>query len=150
MKHLIRKILRESENDFDWANNIDPLSWKISAESFGDVKAMIKDLYNNDPMNFLLSLPKLEPVQSKARPGLTFFRYKTKENLMAHSKRMNALYINEDKIWSVLEDHFGLNYTETQQLTKRWVDEVYNIRDLNTIGHMNNWLSNLDEVYNLK
>ena len=134
MKELIRKILRESENDFNWSesNEINHFNWEENAENFGGHKNMIKDLYDNDPMNFLLSLPKMEVVQSTENPDYILFRYEPKKNLMVYDKKNKKVYINYYEIWSVLQDFFGLNYTETQQLTKRWVDEVYNLRGITT------------------
>jgi hypothetical protein len=47
---------------------------------------------------------------------------------MIYDRKNEVVYIHHDEIWSFLEDKFGLNYSETQELTKRWLDEVYNLR----------------------
>jgi hypothetical protein len=47
---------------------------------------------------------------------------------MVYNRENDYVYINYDEIWSVLGDKFGLNYSEIQDLTKRWLDEVYNLR----------------------
>ena len=47
---------------------------------------------------------------------------------MIYDRKNEYVYINYDKIWSVLEDNFGLSYDETEELTKRWLGEVYNLR----------------------
>jgi len=126
----LKKIIREEINDFEWAQSdeINHLNWKENAENFGGNENMVRDLYNNDPMNFLLSLPKMDVVESKNYPDWTLFRYKPKENLMIYDRKNGYVYVDHEKIWSILNDHFGLNYTETQQLIKAWLYEVYNLR----------------------
>jgi hypothetical protein len=47
---------------------------------------------------------------------------------MIYDRKNGYVYINYDEIWSVLEDKFGLNYGEIQELTRVWLDEVYNLR----------------------
>ena len=46
------------------------------------------------------------------------------------------VYIDYDDIWSVLEEHFGLKYSEIQELTKMWLGEVYNLRGITTFTSM--------------
>ena len=49
---------------------------------------------------------------------------------MIYDKNSFAVYISYDDIWSFLEKGFGLNYTEIQELTEMWLDEVYNLRGI--------------------
>jgi hypothetical protein len=80
------------------------------------------------PMDFLNLYNDLESVQSEEQPDWTLFRYEKHKNLMIYHRKNDYVYINYDEIWSVLEDKFGLNYSEIQKLTERWLDEVYNLR----------------------
>ena len=105
--------------------------WKLSRIRVGD-KHLVKLGFNNDPMEFLNLFNDLDVVQSEEEPDWTLFRYKPKENLMIYDRKNNYVYINYDDIWSVLEDKFGFNYDETQELTQRWLDEVYNLRGVTT------------------
>jgi hypothetical protein len=101
-------------------------------------------------MEFLNLFNDLDVVQSEEQPDWTLFRHKPKENLMIYYRKNNHVYIDYDKIWSILRDNFGLNYDETQKLTKRWLDEVYNLRGVTTVGVLSKTMPRLDEVYNLK
>ena len=101
--------------------------WERGVMSVGE-KHLTKLGFNNDPMEFLNLFNDLNVVQSEERPHWTLFRYKSKENLMIYDRKNEYVYINYDKIWSVLEDNFGLSYDETEELTKRWLGEVYNLR----------------------
>jgi hypothetical protein len=80
-----------------------------------------------EPMDFLNLFNDLESVQSEERQEWTLYRYKKRHNLMVYNRENDYVYINYDEIWSVLGDKFGLNYSEIQDLTKRWLDEVYNL-----------------------
>jgi hypothetical protein len=86
----------------------------------------------------------MDVAQSEQNPDWTLFRYEPKKNLMVYDKKNKTVYINYYEIWLVLEDHFGLNYTEIQELTKTWLDEVHNLRGITTADHRwsrwNSWM----------
>ncbi len=81
-----------------------------------------------EPIDFLILFNDLESVQSEEESNWVLYRYKKGHNFMIYDRKNDYVYINYYEIWSVLEDKFGLNYSETQELTKRWLDEVYNLR----------------------
>ena len=81
-----------------------------------------------EPMDFLNLFNDLEVTQSDEYEDWTLYRYMKGNNIMTYNGRTEVIYINYNEIWSVLENKFGLNYSETQELTKRWLDEVYNLR----------------------
>jgi hypothetical protein len=68
---------------------------------------------------------------------------------MIYNRKNDYVYINYNEIWSVLVNKFGLNYDETQELTQRWLDEVYNLRGV-TPRYFYEEANQLDEVYKLK
>ena len=45
-----------------------------------------------------------------------------------YNKKNGRVFISYDKIWSFLQNFFGLNYEEIQDLTKEWVEEHYKLR----------------------
>jgi hypothetical protein len=81
-----------------------------------------------EPMDFLNLFNDLESVQSEEDEDWVLYRYKKGHNIMIYDRINEVVYINYYEIWSVLENKFGLNYFEIQELTKRWLDEVYNLR----------------------
>ncbi len=81
-----------------------------------------------EPTDFLNLFNDLESVQSEEYEHWVLYRYKKGHNFMIYDRKNDYVYINYDEIWSFLGDKFGLNYSETQELTKRWLDEVYNLR----------------------
>jgi hypothetical protein len=80
-----------------------------------------------EPMDFLNLFNDLESVQSEERPSFMLYRYKKGHNFMVYNRKKDYVYINYYEIWSVLGDKFGLNNSEIKELTKRWLDEVYNL-----------------------
>jgi superoxide dismutase, Fe-Mn family len=107
--------------------------WQRGVISVGE-KNLLKLGFNNDPMEFLNLFNDLDVVQSEEKPDWTLFRYKPKENLMIYNRKNDTTYFDYYKIWSVLQESFGLNYDETQEVTKRWLGEVYNLRGITTSG----------------
>jgi hypothetical protein len=80
------------------------------------------------PMDLLNLFNDLESVQSEEYEDYVLYRYKKGHNIMIYNRKNDYVYINYDEIWSVLGNKFGLNYTDIQKLTERWLDEVYNLR----------------------
>jgi hypothetical protein len=81
-----------------------------------------------EPIDFLNLFNDLESVQSEDGEDWALYRYKKGHNTMVYDRESGEVHINYDEIWSVLEDKFGLNNSEIQDLTKRWLDEVHNLR----------------------
>jgi hypothetical protein len=88
-----------------------------------------------EPIDFLNLFNDLESVQSEEYGDYMLYRYKKGHNFMIYDRKNEYVYINYDEIWSVLEDNFGLKYSEIQELTKRWLDEVYNLRGITPWGN---------------
>ena len=87
-----------------------------------------------EPMDFLNLFNDLDVVQSEEVEDWTLYRYKKGHNFMIYNRKNEYVYISFNDIWSVFEDKFGLNYDETYELTKAWLDEVYNLRGVTPSG----------------
>ena len=133
MKQLIRKILKEETLKQNLIDEIKEIGFNDTANLVGGIDNLFKILNINTPMDFLHLFDNLDVVQSEEKPDWTLFRYKPKQNLMIYNRKNNYVYIGYDDIWSVLEEHFGLKYSEIQKLTKMWLGEVYNLRVITTI-----------------
>jgi hypothetical protein len=105
---------------------------KKCKEIFG-VKVLFTIGFNNDPMEYLNLFNDLDVVQSIEKENWTLFRYEKGNNLMVYDRKNEHVYINYNQIWSVLRNDFGLDYDETQQVTKEWVGIVYNLRGDTTL-----------------
>ena len=108
------------------------LGTESTINNVGGWKNFCKILNIESPMDFLHLFEDLEQVQSEEREEWTLFRYRKDENLMIYNRITEYVYINYDEIWKFLEDKIGLNNNEIQLLTKKWLDEVYNLRRVTT------------------
>ena len=102
------------------------------------------------PMDFLHLFDDLEQVQSEQYRNNTLFRHKKGNNLMVYDRKSKEVYIDYDEIWSFLEDKFDLTFSVAQAVTKKWLDEVYNLSEITPYKEKVNLTFRLDEVYNLK
>ena len=133
MKDIIRKILKEESLKQEnlkklLKQQVKEEGWEFAADLVGGSEDLAKLAFNNDPMDFLNLFNDLDVVQSDEKPNWVLFRYIPKQNFMFYDRKNGKVYINYDKIWSVLKNKFGLNYIETQELTKIWLDKIYNLR----------------------
>ena len=113
-------------------------------------KNLLKIGFDNNPGEFLNLFNDLNIVQSEQYSNWTLFRYKPNENLMVYDRKNDVVYLDYDKIWSVLRFKFGLKSTETKGLTEEWLDEVYNLRGITTEREFLYKTFPLGEVYNLR
>ena len=134
MKHIIRKILKEENLKHNLKQQIKDYGWKDAAELVGGVDEFLSIMNFKSPMDFLHIFDGMEVVQSEDYPEWTLFRYNPKNNIMVYDRKNNEAYISYDDIWSVLQSNFDLNYFEVQELTKRWLSEVYNLRDITILA----------------
>jgi hypothetical protein len=76
------------------------------------------------------------PFETEEYPDYIFFM-KDGEIIFDYYKKNGIVYISYDKIWSFLENFFGLEYEEIQDLTKEWVEEHYKLRVTTTFTRLN-------------
>ena len=132
MEKLIKKILKEESIKQDLKQSIKDFGWESTASLVGGPKELAELAFNNNPMEFLNMYNDLGIVQSKGIPEWTLFRYEKGKNILAYDRKNDKVYINYREIWSVLQYDFGFYYDEIQQLTERWLSEVYNLRGVTT------------------
>ena len=68
----------------------------------------------------------LTPYETDEYPDFIFFM-KDGEIIFDYNKKNGWIYVSYDKIWSLLESFFGLEFEETQALTKEWLEEHYKL-----------------------
>ena len=134
MKHIIRKILKEENLKQNLKQQVKDYGMQDAAELVGGMDNFLSLMNFESPMDFLHLFDDLNVVQSKEEKDWTLFRYKPKNNIMVYDIIINEVYINYDEIWSVLQSHFDINYFEILELTKRWLGDVYNLRDITILS----------------
>jgi hypothetical protein len=83
------------------------------------------------PMDFLHLFDNLERVQSEEKKNWTLFRYKKGYNYIVYDRKNEEVYINNVEILMILLNmiqQFDTTYTVIQEVTKKWLGEVYNLK----------------------
>ncbi len=144
MKELIRNILKEESLKQNLKQQIKDYGWRDTAEMVNGSEELAKLAFDNDPMEFLHMFDDMDVVQSESDINLTLYRYEKGHNLMIYDRKNEYVYIDYSDIWLFLEDGFGLNYSEIQAFTTRWVDESYNLKGVTTPNRLflsiNRWM----------
>ena len=128
----MKLIITESQKEKVLRDLIKNNGVKFASNMVGGIENLFDVLNIKSPMEFLHLFDDLEQVQSEQREDLILFRYKPNYNLMIYVSKNETVYIDYDEIWSFLEDKFGLSYEETRAFTKKWLDNVYNFREITT------------------
>jgi hypothetical protein len=113
MKNLIRKILREEFDDFDWAEEL-----VGNTKQFSPAEEFLYEIMSN-----------LKAVPSEKNPGWMLYKDKSGVTLMADSvdrdKKDPYLWVDYDEIWLKLRQKFGLNNQETKDLCVRMLEMTH-------------------------
>jgi hypothetical protein len=102
--------------------------WEYASKLAGEPNELAELVFNNDPMEFLNMFNDMDVVQSESDINWTLYRYEKGHNLMVYDRTNVYVVISYSDIWLFLEDGFGLNDSEVQELIMRWLDEVYEIK----------------------
>jgi hypothetical protein len=76
----------------------------------------------------------LKPYETEQYPHHVFFM-KDKQVIFDYNKKNGRVFISYYNIWSLLEDVFGMEYKQNQEVTKLWMEEHYNLRVTTTETH---------------
>jgi len=130
LTNIVKTVIKENSLQDELIQQIKEYGWKETSQYVGGRVNLKKLVGIESPIDFLNLFNDLDVVQSIKSQSWSLFRYKKGRNLMIYDKNSFAVYISYDDIWSFLEKGFGLNYTEIQELTEMWLDEVYNLRGI--------------------
>jgi hypothetical protein len=140
-------LLIENKKNQSLIDVIKEDGWESAAELVGGVENLKNLTGIGTPIDFLNIFTDLDVVQSEEKPDWELYRYEKGNNMMIYNRKNDYVFIDYHKIWSFLEKVFGLNYSETQQLTEEWLSEVYNLRGVTSSGYGRLFFSELSEAY---
>jgi hypothetical protein len=128
MRNIIKKVLKE---EFDSKSEriksiVNKYGVDQAIDMIVDGKNIIRQVYNNDPYNFLEQFNNLIPVESY---GVIFYKDKNKLPLFYYypNQKNSNVFINKEKIWMFFSDVIGLKTHEIQEIISNWLEETYNI-----------------------
>jgi hypothetical protein len=125
LKQYIKKVLRE---DVSIKNKIQNMvlkkGWDETAEIFGDDETLMEYGYNNDPYEYLNSLPKLELVKSQDKPTrVLLLKDENGKTIFMYDDIFEELYYPYTLIYEVLKDKFKLSWHQINSLVKEFVSQ---------------------------
>ena len=104
---------------------------KKTIELLGGWDNFCKVFKIESPMDFLHLFDDLERVQSEEKKNWTLFRYKKGDNYIVYDRKNEEVYINNLEILMILLKtirQFDTTYTVTQEVLKKWLGEVHNLK----------------------
>ena len=104
---------------------------KKTIELLGGWDNFCKVFKIESPMDFLHLFDDLERVQSEEKKNWTLFRYKKGYNYIVYDRKNEEVYINNVEILMILLNmirQFDTTYTVIQEVTKKWLGEVYDLK----------------------
>lgn len=108
MKKIIKKIIKEEIEDFEWANEMNPEPWEEFMFPYTDLKGELEQLVSG------------KRIVYRDKNGEWIFHHE--QNL----KDDNMVTFNYGKIWKVLKSSF--EYNEIQDVLKSWLDDNYGLK----------------------
>ena len=108
------------------------LGWETTSKAVGGPKNLATLGFDDDPFDFLNMFNDFDIVQSEDKAHWTVFKYGKGANMLLYDRKINVVFINFYVIWSFLREGFGLDTKETQEITKKWLGKVYDIKGINT------------------
>jgi hypothetical protein len=128
LTRIVKRVIKENNTKMELINTIKDEGFSSASEMVGGPKNLLKLLSIKTPMEFLHLFDDLNVVQSEENSNWDLYGYEPTYNIMLYDRKSKYVYVTSDNIWSVLDNNFGLNYSEIQELIKVWLGEVYNLR----------------------
>jgi hypothetical protein len=129
---IVKRVIKEEKSSKQdvLKKHVLKNGWKEVSERIGGFDNLYKHAFNNDYNEFLNLFNNLEVVQSEQKPNWMLYRSEMGKNIMIYDKKNEVVHINYGVIWSFFQRGIGFNYGETQDIMKKLLDEVYNLRGI--------------------
>lgn len=141
MKELIRYILKEETSLKHRVENLFKNIGLIGTLNIvGGFERFKKIMNIETPMDYLRLFEGMDSASLSEGEALEdepivydFYRFKKGNNFMVTYNHWSSgekrVILHWEIIWDVLQDNFGLTYSEANELLTRWVDDVYNFEN---------------------
>ena len=112
---------------------VEKLGLVQAGEMFG--KDIIKQAFIGNPLSFLEQFNNLKPVEVGKEiyyvdnDNLPLFYYYKQDQ----ETKNGYYFIHYSRIWLFFKEVMGYSYTETKEIMKKWLGEIYNLKGLTPV-----------------
>ena len=136
MKIIITENQQESIK-IDLQNMVKDFGWGLTSKVVNGSKKLVKLAFNNDPMDFINLFNDMNGVKSEENPNWILFKYGPEKTMMSYNRKKRRVYVNYRDIWTILFNDFEIiNESKVNKLITKWLDDVYNLRDVEILRGM--------------
>jgi hypothetical protein len=136
MKIIITENQQESIK-MDLQNMVKDLGFGLTSKVVNGSKKLAKLAFNNNPMDFLNLFNDMNGVKSEENPNWVLFKDGPKKTMISYNRKKRRVYVNYRDIWTILFNDFEIiNESKVNKLITKWLDEVYNLRDVEILRGM--------------
>jgi hypothetical protein len=130
MKIIITENQQESIK-MDLQNMVKDFGFGLTSKVVNGSKKLVKLAFNNDPMDFLNLFNDMNGVKSEVNPNWTLFKDDPEKTMISYNRKKRLVLVNFRDIWNILYHDFEIkNDMKVIKLISKWLDEVYNLRDV--------------------
>ena len=146
LQENIRRILREESKNTSLQDKVlyilKSKGVYLASKAVGGFKNLFKILNINSPMDYLHLFDDLKIIplsETEFRDGffndtdVDCYGYNPDKIIFIHFKdREGEGRISYEEIWEILREEFELSHEETVELTKEWLNSVFDLQVTNT------------------
>tara|TARA_R110000868_G_C10801371_1_gene757106 strand:- start:605 stop:1042 length:438 start_codon:yes stop_codon:yes gene_type:complete len=145
MKIIITENQQESIK-IDLQNMVKDFGWGLTSKVVNGSKKLVKLAFNNDPMDFINLFNDMNGVKSEEKPNWTLFKDEHEKTMISYDRKKRRVYVNFRDIGFILENEFELTISEVKKIIMKWLDNVYNLRDVEIVRGMARYEYLTDEI----
>lgn len=145
MKIIITENQQESIK-IDLQNMVKDFGWGLTSKVVNGSKKLVKLAFNNDPMDFINLFNDMNGVKSEENPNWTLFKDEHEKTMISYDRKKRRVYVNFRDIGFILENEFELTISEVKKIIMKWLDNVYNLRDVEIVRGMARYEYLTDEI----
>lgn len=129
MKIIITENQKQSTQD-RLKNMVKNVGWEQASDVVGGSDNLLKLVFDNNPRKLLNLFDDLNMVQSETHQDWTLFKNEKGKTIIVYDRKENVVFVSFNKIWSFLEIGIGLDRGDVQGIIKRWVRDVYDLKNV--------------------
>jgi len=137
LTHIVKRVINENSKRDVFIELIKKNGWDQAAEYVGGVENLKKLTGIETTMDFLNLFNDMNGVKSEENPNWILFKYGPEKTMISYNIKKRRVYVNYRDIWTILFNDFEIiNESKVNKLITKWLDEVYNIRDVEILRGM--------------